>query len=99
MMANDSLRDKLGLPSLSRAELEQLARGQRVQKQTRQGFTGSGLVVVDVDADISTVFQDLSSFDRYDPDHIVPTVPNSPPHDQVRGDDSHRQVRQTLQQK
>lgn len=43
----------------------QLLAGERVQKQTRDGRVGQGMVVVDVRADISTVFAVLTDLERY----------------------------------
>lgn len=52
-------------PSLTAAELEQLQRGLRVQRQERHGRQGSGFVVVDVDAPPSIVLACLLSFQDY----------------------------------
>lgn len=53
------------LPELSAEELTQLHAGQRVQKQTRQGGSGSGSVVVDVRADPDVVLELLTKYDDY----------------------------------
>jgi len=60
------------LPELSASDMRALRRGERVQKQMREGRIGTGLVVVDVEADLSTVFAVLTDIDRY-PERI-PTV-------------------------
>jgi len=60
------------LPALTPAEERALLNGERVQRQTRNGRVGTGLVVVDVDADVSTAFAVLTDIDRY-PERI-PTV-------------------------
>jgi hypothetical protein len=60
------------LPALTPAEERALLNGERVQRQTRNGRVGTGLVVVDVDADASTAFAVLTDIDRY-PERI-PTV-------------------------
>jgi ribosome-associated toxin RatA of RatAB toxin-antitoxin module len=53
------------LPSLTEEDLVTLQKGGRVQRQTRDGRVGTGMVVVDVDADLSTVFAVLTDIDRY----------------------------------
>lgn len=60
------------LPTLKAEDLEALRRGDRVQRQTRNGRVGTGMVVVDVDADVATVFAVLTDIDKY-PERI-PTV-------------------------
>lgn len=60
------------LPKLKAEDLEALRRGERVQRQTRNGRVGTGMVVVDVDADVATVFAVLTDIDKY-PERI-PTV-------------------------
>jgi hypothetical protein len=60
------------LPALTPAEERALLNGERVQRQTRNGRVGTGLVVVDVDADVSTAFAVLTDIDKY-PERI-PTV-------------------------
>ena len=52
------------LPKLTTSELESLANGNRIQKQSRNGLSGSGLVVLDVNADVDTVFNELKNFHR-----------------------------------
>jgi hypothetical protein len=52
------------LPQLSEAELSRLLRGERVQKQARDGRFGNGLVVVDVNAEPATVFAVLADINR-----------------------------------
>jgi len=53
------------LPRLTQAELRQLRQGERVQRQSRVGRVGHGLVVMDVEAGISTVLAVLSDVQRY----------------------------------
>jgi len=53
------------LPELSEDDLELLARGERVQRQMRDGRVGTGMVVLDVEADIPLVFAVLADIDRY----------------------------------
>ena len=53
------------LPKLSDAECSLLLRGERVQRQLRDGRMGTGMVVVDVQADPKTVFAILADIDRY----------------------------------
>lgn len=53
------------LPLLSEDDLTQLRAGQRVQKQTRQGGSGSGSVVVDVRADPDVVLGLLTKYEDY----------------------------------
>ena len=60
------------LPTLLPEEELALRNGERVQRQTRNGRVGTGLVVVDVEADVSTAFAVLTDIDRY-PERI-PTV-------------------------
>jgi hypothetical protein len=59
-----SINDKMMLPKLTTSELESLANGNRIQKQSRNGLSGSGLVVLDVNADVDTVFNELKNFHR-----------------------------------
>ncbi|CAM9315574.1 unnamed protein product [Ectocarpus sp. 4 AP-2014] len=53
------------LPLLDEEDLTQLRAGQRVQKQTRQGGSGSGSVVVDVRADPDVVLELLTKYEDY----------------------------------
>lgn len=53
------------LPVLSEEDLTQLRAGQRVQKQTRNGGSGSGSVVVDVRADPDIVLGLISKYEDY----------------------------------
>ncbi len=53
------------LPRLTSTELQQLHQGERVQRQSRVGPVGHGLVVMDVKADIATVLAVLSDVQRY----------------------------------
>jgi len=53
------------LPELSDKDLALLARGERVQRQMRDGRVGTGMVVQDVEADIPLVFAVLTDIDRY----------------------------------
>ena len=60
------------LDKLSDAELRSVLDGERLQKQSRSGRTGHGLVVCDVKADASLVYAVLSDVQRYP--IRVPTV-------------------------
>ena len=60
------------LPVLTPENLLALRQGERVQRQVRDGRVGTGMVVVDVDADVPTVFAVLTDIDKY-PERI-PTV-------------------------
>ena len=62
----------LNLPHLTRQDKLELAAGQRIQLQYREGRSGRGLVVLDVPASPETVFNTLSLFDRYE--SLIPTV-------------------------
>lgn len=53
------------LPSLTAAECQQLRLGGQVQKQERDGHTGWGFVVMDVDAPPSTILGCLTEFQAY----------------------------------
>mmetsp|Transcript_133200 Transcript_133200/g.297216 ORF Transcript_133200/g.297216 Transcript_133200/m.297216 type:complete len:338 (+) Transcript_133200:110-1123(+) len=53
------------LPSLTEAEHQQLRMGGQVQKQERDGHTGWGFVVMDVDAPPSTILGCLEAFQAY----------------------------------
>lgn len=53
------------LPLLSEEDLTQLRAGQRVQKQKREGGSGSGSVVVDVRADPDVVLGLLTKYEDY----------------------------------
>lgn len=53
------------LPHLSAEDRDVLRSGLRVQKQTRNGGTGSGLAVVDVKASVETVMEILQNYDAY----------------------------------
>jgi hypothetical protein len=65
MNNNDDLRESLRLPTLSKAERQRLTNGERLQKQTRDGRSGNGIVVVDVYASPGEVFDALTNFDRF----------------------------------
>lgn len=52
------------LPRLSDGDHVRLLRGERVEKQECSGRVGTGLVVVDVEADISTCMAVLTDFER-----------------------------------
>ena len=60
------------LDKLSDDELQRILAGERLQKQSRAGRTGRGLVVCDVEADASIVYAVLSDIQRYP--MRVPTV-------------------------
>lgn len=53
------------LPVLDEEDLTQLRAGQRVQKQTREGGSGSGSVVIDVRADKDVVMGLLTKYEDY----------------------------------
>jgi hypothetical protein len=55
----------IDLPNLTTRELQLLARGERIQKQTRTNRSGFGLVVVEVPTNDEIVFQTLSKFQEY----------------------------------
>lgn len=57
--------DRPMLPELTEEDLMQLRAGQRVQKQTRDGGSGSGSVVVDVRADPDVVLDLLTRYEDY----------------------------------
>merc|ERR1711871_1101285 len=63
------------LPYLSPKDLMSLARGERVEKQERQGCRGNGHVVVDIFAPADTVFDTLCRFSSYE--DMIPTVRSS----------------------
>ena len=63
------------IPYLTPREKINLARGERVQKQERNGVKGSGLVVVDVEAPTDEVFDALTRFSVYQ--DMIPTVRSS----------------------
>ncbi len=52
------------LPQLSETELSLLLKGERIEKQARNGRVGNGLVVVDVNAEPATVFAVLADISR-----------------------------------
>lgn len=57
--------DRPMLPELTEEDLMQLRAGQRVQKQTRDGGSGSGSVVLDVRADPDVVLGLLTRYEDY----------------------------------
>ena len=57
--------ERPALPELTEEELTQLRLGQRVQKQTRDGGSGSGSVVLDVRADPDMVLGLLTKYEKY----------------------------------
>ena len=63
------------IPYLTPREKMSLARGERVQKQERNGVRGSGLVVLDVEAPVDEVFDTLTKFSMYQ--EMIPTVRSS----------------------
>ncbi len=63
--AGEDTQKPRALPRLTQAELQQLHQGERVQRQSRVGRVGHGLVVMDVEASISTVLAVLSDVQRY----------------------------------
>lgn len=68
----NSCHKPIELPTLSTVDLKSLARGERVQKQSRSGRSGFGMVVVEVNASADSVFMELTKFERYD--SMIPTV-------------------------
>eukprot|EP01039_Chlorochromonas_danica_P010026 gene10027-11088_t len=64
--------EALGLPALTSVDLVRLSRGERIQRQSRDGRTGSGLVVVDVPAHPDVVFRTLQQFEQYHA--LIPTI-------------------------
>lgn len=66
------LRQLLHLPALTSVDVEELQRGQQVQKQVREGAEGWGFVVVDINAPADVVFDLLQDFRSY-PD-MIPVV-------------------------
>jgi len=68
----EDLYQRWGLHSLTDSDLEQLQSGLPVQKQQRDGPTGSGLVVVEVDVPPSAVLECLESFEHYQ--EMIPVV-------------------------
>lgn len=66
------LYQKWGLHSLTDDDHEQLRSGTPVQKQERDGATGSGLVIFEVDAPPSFVLECLESFESYP--EMIPVV-------------------------
>ena len=70
------------IPYLTPREKMSLARGERVQKQERNGVRGSGLVVLDVEAPIDEVFDTLTKSQlicrqNVRPSHHTSVVPAS----------------------
>lgn len=59
----------LDLPLLTLEEQKLLANGERVERQTREGKTGTGFACVDVKASQNTIWSVLLDFQRY-PDYI-----------------------------
>lgn len=59
-----SRSEELDLPELSQIELIKLSRGERIQKQSRTGRSGYGMVVVDVPMEQEIVFNTLCDFER-----------------------------------
>eukprot|EP01038_Epipyxis_sp_PR26KG_P015784 gene15784-21376_t len=53
------------VPTLSKFELLQLSRGQGIQRQLREGRSGTGLIVLEVNASADKVFQTLTRFRDY----------------------------------
>jgi hypothetical protein len=54
----------LNLPHLTRRDKQELAAGERIQMQYREGRSGRGLVVLDVPVAPERVFSTLTLFDR-----------------------------------
>lgn len=68
----DLSTEELELPTLTTEDKSQLARGLRVQRQTRQGPQGQGLVVFDVHAPPELVLERLTDFENYP--YMIPVV-------------------------
>jgi hypothetical protein len=60
------------LPNLSSEQKMKLAKGERVQEQSRMGREGSGYVVLDVDAPPYVIWECLLDFESYS--ELIPTV-------------------------
>lgn len=63
--APGSFSKPAGLPRLSREDIGHLTDGKIVQRQTRDGVTGNGFVVMDLEASPETVWSLLLDFERY----------------------------------
>lgn len=70
-----ALRRQRQAVSLTEPELRQLKRGLTVQRQQQSGSSGTGLVVMDVDAPPSLVIERLSAFEEYS--KTIPVVRDS----------------------
>lgn len=71
-VVDESEKASITLPELTSEDLDNLLRGERVQKQDRSKSHGEGLVVVDVNASPEIIFSHLSRFDAYQ--SMIPTV-------------------------
>jgi len=63
------------LPKLTFGEKKLLLAGERIQRQERNGASGQGMVVLDVEADPDAIFDALTKFDEYG--QMIPTVRKS----------------------
>jgi len=63
------------LPVLTYGEKKLLLAGERIQKQERNGASGQGLVVLDVEAEPDEIFKELLKFEKYG--EMIPTVRKS----------------------
>eukprot|EP01031_Cornospumella_fuschlensis_P024973 gene24973-30170_t len=66
------LQNNPNLPALTPTDYLRLSRGERVQKQSREGRAGHGIVVLDVPAYVDEVFATLQQFERYS--ELIPTI-------------------------
>lgn len=66
------LQNLPNLPALTPTDYLRLSRGERVQKQSREGRAGHGIVVLDVPAYVDAVFATLQQFERYS--ELIPTI-------------------------
>ena len=67
-----SYKEFISLPILSQSDFSDLKKGRIIRKQTRHGRTGSGFIVLEVDADPDSVFNVLSQVPNYE--RVIPTV-------------------------
>lgn len=70
--ASTLLRGELELPLLSKYDKELLSQGERIQRQYRNGRSGSGFVVVDIEVPAEKVYDALTKFQMYN--QMIPTV-------------------------
>ena len=70
-----SSRDDIVLPDLTTQDKRALAAGKTIEKQNRNGYRGTGLVVIDIQFSPDVVFDTLTQFSKY-PD-MIPIVKSS----------------------